>query len=204
VTLSWEPGSGTQPTGYQLQRYAGVFSPGATPEETIAIPSTSSSYSDTPTDISKDSKYQYQLIASNAVGHSSALSNILDPPQAPPAPTNVVAQWVREYSEARVTWNASDHANSYEVVLDKLDLIGATSPEDHKNILSTSFQEPLTGEWYIAYRYEVSANNRFGSSNSTTSNWLPGPPDPPTPPTPTPFPTPTPTGTHRPVIRNQP
>jgi Pro-kumamolisin, activation domain len=97
-----------------------------------------------------------------------------------------------EYSQATVTWTASEHAVSYEVVLIRSDLSSAApvTLENHPNIETTSFQEALAGQTGIWYQYQIVARNRLGTNASALSNSLtvpfpvgptpsPGPPPPP-------------------------
>jgi hypothetical protein len=203
IVLTWSQASGTvtATTGMQLQRYAGQYSSSATPQENIKVPLTSP-YTDTPTTIAATSEYQYQLTASNTFGTSSAVSNLLSPPKAPAAPSHVVAKWTVEYTKAAVSWNASAHAENYEVLLFRVDLnSGITKIEDHTNIQTTSFEEPLTGEILATFQYQVIAHNKFGSSPpSAFSNGLGVPMTAPPPQSSGPSTLP---GPHTPVIRNQ-
>ena len=172
VTLTWSQGSGSINTTLQLGRYAGHYSASSTAQETVNKPS--SPHTDTPPNISSSSPaYQYRLVAANSIGQSSALSNVLSPPQAPPAPANVVAKWSVDYTQATVTWDAADHADTYEVLLFRTTLIdGPTQLEDHTGIVVTRFQEPLAGQAGIWYQYQVIGHNRFGSNSSALSNAL--------------------------------
>jgi hypothetical protein len=172
VVLKWAQGSGTPTTSFELQRYAGEFSASATPQATVPVVPPSSPFTDTPPDISGSSQYQYQLIATNAFGQQSEVSNVLSPPQAPPSPGNVVAKWTIEYTQVTVTWDSSDQADNYEVVLlrtDNFDVV--TQLEDHVGVTSTSFQDQLAGQLSTDYQYRIIAHNRFGS-NSSLSNFL--------------------------------
>jgi hypothetical protein len=181
VVVEWKQASGTTTTGFELQRYAGQFSASTIAQETIQIQG--SPFTDTPAQISSSSKYQYRLIASNIFGQSSALSNSLSPPVAPPSPTSVVAKWGVDYTRVTVSWDPSDHADNYEVILFEVDIDDVwTQKEDHVNVASTNFTEPLVGQVSIWHIYQVIAHNRFGSNN-TLSNSLTVPP-PPTPPPP--------------------
>jgi hypothetical protein len=181
VELTWAQGQGTPTTSFELQRYAGEFSASATPQATVPVVPPSSPFTDTPTNLSLSSQYQYQLIATNAFGQQSEVSNVLSPPQAPSSPTNVVAKWTIEYTQVSVTWDPSDQADNYEVVLlqtDSFDVL--TQLEDHVGVTSTSFQDQLAGQLSTDYQYRIIAHNRFGS-NSSLSNFLmvSGPPSPP-------------------------
>jgi hypothetical protein len=181
VALKWAQGPGTPTTSFELQRYAGEFSASATPQATVPVVPPSSPFTDTPPNITGSSQYQYQLIATNAFGQQSEVSNVLPPPQAPSSPTNVVAKWTIEYTQVTVTWDPSDQADNYEVVLlrtDSFDVI--TQLEDHVGVTSTSFQDQLVGQLSTDYQYQIIAHNRFGS-NSSLSNFLmaSSPPPPP-------------------------
>jgi hypothetical protein len=174
VILSWKQGSGTTTTSMTLQRFAGEVSASGTPPEPVQIPLTSP-YTDTPTSITSSSQYQYKLTASNAFGQTSASSNLLGPPTAPAAPGNVVAEWSVKYTQAKVTWDADLHADSYEVVLFRTDGDGPfqsilRQAGDYPNITSTSFTGPLTGQYLTSYQYQVIAHNRFGSNSSALTN----------------------------------
>jgi hypothetical protein len=181
VTLVWRTqGSGTTPTSMTLQRYTGAISASATPSETVQIP-LAPPYTDTPPNITSTSQYQYELTASNAFGQTSASSNLLSPPTAPAAPTNLVAEWSVKYSQVKVTWAAADHADSYEVVLFKTEGDGPLQSilqkaGDYPNITSTTFTGPLAGQDMTEYQYQVIAHNRFGSNASVLSNGLLTPP----------------------------
>jgi hypothetical protein len=208
VGISWSQGSGSPTTGVELKRYAGTYSESGTADEMVMVPLTSRSYTDTPAVISSSSQYQYQLVASNAVSSSSELSNVLSPPQAPAAPTNVVAKWTVNYTQVEVTWDPVDHADFYEVVVWKWTLLdGPSEMEDHTNITTTTFTESLTGRGFIWYQFQVIAHNRFGSGStpiypdpSTTDTLTVGGSSgsgtPPPPGSPPPF--------HHPVISNKP
>ena len=192
VAITWNQSSGTTATTIELQRYPGSVS--GTPQATATNPS--SPYTDRPADISATSTYQYQLIASNTNGTNTVQSNRVPPPQAPPAPKNVVAKWTISKSSppvasVSVTWGASPNADSYEVILFASYAISVapyTQLQDHKNITSTTWDETLTPEYSTEYNYEVIAHNRFGSNSSAKSNGLqlPLPTSPPSPPGPPP------------------
>ena len=174
VILSWKQGSGTATTSMTLQRYAGEISSSTTPPQPIQIPLTSP-YTDTPPSITSTSQYQYELTASNAFGQTSGSSNVLSPPTAPAAPSNVVAEWSVKYSQAKVTWDAVAHAESYEVVLFKTEGDGPLQSVlqkagDYPNISSTTYTGPLTGQNMTSYQYQVIAHNRFGSNASALTN----------------------------------
>lgn len=169
VILSWKQGAGTTTTSMTLQRYAGAVSSSGTPPAPVQIPVTPP-YTDTPPNISSTSQYQYELTATNAFGQTSASSNVLSPPTAPATPSNVVAEWAVKYSQAKVTWAAVAHAQSYEVVLLKTEGDGPLQSilqkvGDYPNITSTMYSGSLTGQYLTAYQYQVIAHNRFGSSN---------------------------------------
>lgn len=183
VILSWAQGPGSPTTGMTLQRYAGAVSSSGTQPAPVQIPVTPP-YTDTPPSVTSTSQYQYELTATNTFGQQSASSNVLSPPTAPAAPSKVVAEWSKKYSQATVTWAAAAHAESYEVVLFKTAGDGPLQsiPQkagDYPNITSTTFTGPLTGQNMTAFQYQVIAHNRFGSNTSAFSNALVGPPSGP-------------------------
>lgn len=167
VILSWDQGPETPPTTFELQRYAGEFSPSATPQ--ILPTPTSSPYQDTPPEILATSQYQYQLIFSNAFGSNKIVSNILAPPQAPAAPKNVVAKWTVDYTNAEVTWEAVDHAEGYKVFLYKTDIFDDTTQVGNAvtTIDKIFAQGGLMGQPYISYTYVILAENKFGNNSSS-------------------------------------
>jgi hypothetical protein len=178
VILSWTQGPGTATTSMTLQRYAGAVSSSGTQPAPVKI-SLTPPYTDTPPSITSTSRYQYELTATNAFGQQSASSNVLSPPTAPAAPSKVVAEWSKKYSQATVTWSAVAHAESYEVVLFKTEGDGPLQSilqkvADYPNITSTTFTGPLTGQEMTEYQYQVIAHNRFGSNASAYSNGLLG------------------------------
>lgn len=180
VVLKWAQGPGTPTTSFELQRYAGEFSASATPQATVPVVPPSSPFTDTPPNISGSSQYQYQLIATNAFGQQSEVSNVLSPPQAPPSPTNVVAKWSIEYTQVIVTWDPADQADNYEVVLLRTDIFDViTQLEDHVGVTATSFQEQLAGQLSTDYQYQITAHNRFGSNSSLSNLLMVSSPQPP-------------------------
>jgi hypothetical protein len=179
VILSWTQGAGSPTTGMTLQRYAGAVSSSGTQPAPVKI-SLTPPYTDTPPSITSTSQYQYELTATNAFGQQSASSNVLSPPTAPAAPSKVVAEWSKKYTQATVTWGAVAHAESYEVVLFKTTGDGPLQsiPQkagDYPNITTTTYSGPLTGQNMTEYQYQVIAHNRFGSNTSAFSNGLLGP-----------------------------
>lgn len=74
-------------------------------------------------------------------------------------------------TKATVTWDAVEHADSYEVILYRSDIFDQPSQVgDYTNIGSTTFTEPLVGLTSIWYTYQVVAHNRFGSNSSELSD----------------------------------
>jgi hypothetical protein len=176
VILSWTQGPGTATTGMTLQRYAGAVSSSGTAPAAVKI-SLTPPYTDTPPSITSTSQYQYELTAINAFGQQSASSNVLSPPTAPAAPSKVVAEWSKKYSQGTVTWGAVAHAESYEVLLFKTEGDGPLQSiqqkvGDYPNITSTTYSGPLTGQNMTEYQYQIIAHNRFGSNASALSNGL--------------------------------
>jgi hypothetical protein len=176
VILSWTQGQGSPTTSMTLQRYAGAVSSSGTQPAPVKI-SLTPPYTDTPPSITSTSQYQYQLTATNTFGQQSASSNVLSPPTAPAAPSKVVAEWSKKYTQATVTWAAAAHAESYEVVLFKTTGDGPLQSiqqkvGDYPNITSTTYTGPLTGQDMTEFQYQVIAHNRFGSNASALSNGL--------------------------------
>jgi hypothetical protein len=90
-------------------------------------------------------------------GATTATSNIVPHPAKPAAPTNVVARWTVDYTQAEVTWDPVPHATSYEVLLFRTYGDGplqsvVTQIEDHKNITTTTFTEALVGQNLTSYQ----------------------------------------------------
>jgi hypothetical protein len=178
VEIQRSQGPGTATTSFELQRYVGQDTPNQTPT-TLKV--SGSPYTDTPPEISATSRYTYQLVAINAFGQTSAVSNELAAPTAPSHPKNVKAKWVVKHTKASVSWDPVDHAENYELLLLRYDLVGnMVQLEDHTGITSTSFSEHVAGTANLWYQYFVTAHNKFGSrgtySNSLT---VPAPPSSP-------------------------
>jgi hypothetical protein len=167
VTVSWSLGMSPVKT-LQLDRFAGKFQAGAAPDESIVVKT--APFNDVPPNISQNSPtYQYTLTATGPFGENTATSNIVASPSKPAVPTNVVAKWVDNNTQASVSWEPVAHATSYEVLLFRTDADGPEQSlliqlEDHKNITTTTFNEPLVAQNAAAYQYQVVALNQFGAS----------------------------------------
>jgi hypothetical protein len=168
VTVSWSLGTSSPVKTLQLERFAGKFEAGAASDESIAVKT--SPFSDIPPNISQNSPtYQYTLAAKGPFGENTATSNLVASPSKPAVPTNVVAKWMDNNTQASVSWNPVAHATSYEVLLFRVDAGGLEQSlliqiEDHKNITTTTFNEPLVAQNAAAYQYRVIALNQYGAS----------------------------------------
>ena len=107
ATVSWIPGPNTQ--SFELKRFQVTGSSQTQDWDKTGV---TSPFADTPDTVNT---HQYEVIAHNTNGQSSALSNLLGPPPPPGAPTSVIASWNPGYTGVTVTWTAGANTQSFEI-----------------------------------------------------------------------------------------